>query len=418
MWIRNISVVVTITWLLTLPVLAVGEAAVPFLTISPGTKMNGMGKAGVALRMDNPYAAFYNPAHLGHFGSESQFAFQNNHTDWSPNSGNGLKLESTIISFGLPMSELGWDVPLSIGLSYHDLYFDLGINEHRSPTGQILGTFSSNESYEAYSIGLNYGAFANIAIGMTYKAWESNLAPEDLQVGNTTTNGRADGSAFDFGFHFEYPLFDYQDEDFTFELNEHHINNQMLAGMGVTYSNYGDRVTYDKVNDEPLPFAFTTGLSLLLSGKTTLFNDFTTDLEIYRLSLTTEVSEELIEEEGTHEYIYFPKKIQPFKGNSAVESRHGMELGLMELFYYRRGSFHGNGFPTIFTYGYTVSSSGIVKIFGYLSENDFIAKAGNYFVLQYNYSEFLPKEDQHPLDNTEFSSWTFRLKNIPLSALF
>ncbi|TAK60963.1 MAG: hypothetical protein EPO24_06210, partial [Bacteroidetes bacterium] len=42
-----------------------GSEAVPFLLNSPSAEFSAMGEATIAVESDNPFALFWNPAHLG-----------------------------------------------------------------------------------------------------------------------------------------------------------------------------------------------------------------------------------------------------------------------------------------------------------------------------------------------------------------
>jgi len=221
-------------------VFAQGEAAVPFLVISPGARNGGMGEAGVAYAHD-ANAVYWNPAGLA-------FQYQNPETDkvgeisfmhskWLPQF-NFEDLYYDYLAARYYIEDLG-----TVGGSI--TYLNLGKNVWTDENGAELGTF---DSYE-YAFTLSYAAKIqeNLGAGVNLKLIHSQLS--DVTVGSENDKGIATTFAVDLGMLWTpaTPI----------------LRNRL--NLGFNLSNMGPKITYiDREQADPLPTNLRLGLSYKL----------------------------------------------------------------------------------------------------------------------------------------------------------
>ncbi|NOX89508.1 MAG: PorV/PorQ family protein [Calditrichaeota bacterium] len=216
---------------------AQGEAAVPFLLISPGARNGGLGEAGAAL-VNDATAIFWNPAGLAFQyedpAVDKRYQISLMHSRWLPQ---------------FNFSDLFYDYAASrfyvedIGMFGASITFlNLGKNVWTNETGDELGTFDSFE----YAISLAYATKLkqNLGIGINSKIIQSNLS--NVSVGSENRDGRATSFAVDVGVLWT-PDYDFLDN----RLN-----------LGISLSNFGPKVTYiDRKQADPLPTNLRLGLA-------------------------------------------------------------------------------------------------------------------------------------------------------------
>ncbi|RMH62236.1 MAG: hypothetical protein D6677_10185 [Calditrichaeota bacterium] len=216
-----------------------GEAAVPFLLINPGARAGGMGEAGVALATDataiywNPggLAFQYNDPETDHPGEVSLM-----HAKWLPQF-NFSDLFYDFLAARYYVDDIGM---LGLGITF----LNLGENVATSTTGQEYDRFRSQE----YAFTLSYATRiqSNLGLGVNLKLIRSELAPESINVGNESTNGRATGVAVDVGVLWK-PDYDMFDNKLT---------------LGANLSNFGPAIFYnDEAQSDPLPTNLRLGLA-------------------------------------------------------------------------------------------------------------------------------------------------------------
>ena len=124
------------------------QTAVPFLLVQPSPELNGMAGAFTALPTDDPFGSFYNPAQIGNFGHQDNFAthFYLSDVTWLPQF-NFSDLTYNNLGFGLGynLQKIYPKVPLSVGLGYIRTRLELLDNHATDENGNDLGTFSSLE---------------------------------------------------------------------------------------------------------------------------------------------------------------------------------------------------------------------------------------------------------------------------------
>ncbi len=228
---KKLALVAIVAMLLTIPIAlnAVSEATMIFLAIEPGSRANGMGNAYVGVA-DDAYAGWWNPAATA-FNRKTQFAGM--HSNWLVDSG----------ITDLYYEYFGWNQYFEdIGnLGVNVVWMDYGSQTQTDETGNVLGTFSSNE----FAVNAIYGYELipqKVGLGLGFKFLYSDLGPGTGQT-EADQKGKALSYAFDVSSKFKnviVPRFD----------------------IGLVMQNIGPDVTY--INDEQkdaLPMTFRLGLA-------------------------------------------------------------------------------------------------------------------------------------------------------------
>jgi hypothetical protein len=225
----NLTIVLLTIGTFSSELYAQGEAAVPFLLITPGARNGGMGEGGVASATD-ANAVFWNPAGLA-------FQYENPEVD-APNE------ISLMHSQWLPQfnfNDLFYDYLAArfyvegVGMMGGSItYLNLGQNVWMDEFGNELGTFDSHE----FAVTISYATklYENLGVGVNLKYVRSNLS--DVSVGQEDGDGRAHTMAVDVGVQWtpDYELFE----------------NRL--SFGANLSNLGPEITYiDKKQADPLP---------------------------------------------------------------------------------------------------------------------------------------------------------------------
>ncbi len=220
-----------ICFMLILPSLlpAVSQGALLFLTIEPGARANGMGRAYSAV-VDDAYAGWWNPGALA-FNRKTQLAGA--HTPWLQGAGGDAN--------DLFYEYLGWNQYFegvgNLGMSIQ--WFDMGTQIQTNEDGIELGEFHSFDV--AANVSYGYDVIPEkLGVGGSFKLVYSYLGPA---TGQTDTEGNAFAFAFDLGL----------------KAKDVVVPN---LDASVVLQNIGPNVTY--VNDaqsDPLPMTFRTGLA-------------------------------------------------------------------------------------------------------------------------------------------------------------
>lgn len=216
---------------------AQGEAAVPFLLITPGARNGGMGESGVAL-VNDAMAIYWNPAGLAFQyedpAVDKKYQLSLMHSRWLPQFNfSDLFYDFAAARFYIP----------DIGMMGASITFlNLGKNVWTDETGNQLGTF---ESFE-YAISLAYATKLkeNLGLGVNAKIIQSNLS--NVTVGSENRDGRATSFAVDVGVLWT--------PDYAF------LDNRL--NLGANLSNFGPKVTYiDRKQADPLPTNLRLGMA-------------------------------------------------------------------------------------------------------------------------------------------------------------
>ncbi len=217
---------------------AQGEAAVPFLLITPGARNGGMGEGGVAL-VNDATAIFWNPAGLAfqyddpETQKRGQVSFM--HSKWLPQF-NFSDLFYDYMAGRFDLGEFG-----VVGASI--TYLNLGKNVWTDENGITLGTFDSFEY--AFSVAYATKLQQNLSVGLNAKLVQSNLS--NVNPGTEDRDGRATTAAVDIGILWT-PAYEF-------------LNDKLALGFNL--SNLGPKVTYiDRDQADPMPTNLRLGMAV------------------------------------------------------------------------------------------------------------------------------------------------------------
>jgi hypothetical protein len=306
----------------SVPLQAQSESTAPFLLISPGARAGGMGEVGVA-NVDDATATYWNPAALTKLKRRH---FSMMHSNWLPQF-NLSDLYYDFAAYTHHFEDIG-----TFGLSA--TYLNLGEQEITDETGQVTGTFSSNN----LAVGGSYGMTLNetMALGFTLKYIYMNLAP--IGTSAEQGDGQAGTIAADFGY-----------------LWTPKAASRMTFGAAL--SNMGPKLTFiDSDQADPLPMNIKFGITyLLLNG------------EHNKLSFSNEINKELVVRQDNGDSDAFYKAIfnswihKNSRSLNRMNFRQGLEYWYNDIFAIRAGYFHEGeriGGRQFFTFGSGLYFSG------------------------------------------------------------
>lgn len=374
---------------------AQGESAVPFLLIHPGTNLNGMAGAFTALPTNDPFGQYYNPAQLGNFGREQNFAIQfyPNKTHWLPTFRyTKLSFLSKAIAVGYNFGNLFKIIPISVGIGYIDTELDLGRHFWADENGNSLGYFNSKESYAAYSFGMGVEYLVRFNIGYTFKKIDSRMGPHS-----------AKSDAEDFGLQLTIPVINiaefFHEKSISFADGS---NPFFDISFGYALTNIGKKIKYsDSRHNDPIPKKAQLGYSLSF-GLNKKYRDF--DIRLVNFDWSTEANDILIK--YYENYIDAPGDIKIWnnvilgKSDSQVSIHQGWRINLFETFQYSHGRFKGPGYPTFQkTSGYLFSTTGLFKWLSTNWDNNILKFIASHLGLSYMATRYTSLD---PLNDTEF----------------
>ncbi len=227
-----------------------GETGVPFLMIPTSVEGNGMGGVAASLITDDAISNFSNPAQLGVFGLSNSLSLStySPKTDWLPGFASGLSLDATALSAGLKLNRhFNLPVPISVGVGYSQVYFDLGEFTRVTPDGTVIGTWNAHEKSDLLTVGIGIDYVVKFGLGYSFKWIDSELGP--FGTGQEAGTGIAKVPAHDFGAILQVPLIDvvsklqkapvaFNDElaplfDLTFGYAERNVGGGVSYGMQI-----------------------------------------------------------------------------------------------------------------------------------------------------------------------------------------
>jgi len=347
-----------------------GITAVPFVLIGPSPQSGGNAGANSVLPTNDAFGFYYNPAQLGHFSAENNFAvhFYPQRQTWLPQFNfSDLYFQSTAIVLGYQFPETLKEYNFSIGFGYQKALLNLGENIAVNNDGVEYARFDSKEYYHAFSVGLHFEYFAKIDFGFTYKSITSKLAPKIINIGTETTNGTASASAIDFGFIVTVPILKSHIEDVESALYiTDNVSPYLNFHTGIAYANIGNKIKYIENQSDPLPKEFRGGIGFS-SGITQSINS--TGLNLLNFELGRQVNDLLIKRPGPHkDYENWPSDVKFFehliegKSNDWVTVHTTLRVDFMEFFGIGWHSFEGGGFNRLVkNESMYISSKGLLK---------------------------------------------------------
>jgi len=195
---------------------AQSEAGAQSLLFAPGSRADGMGRAGVAL-VNDANAIWWNTAALAFLRNHDVSA---SYYDLVP--GLADDVNYTYLTYAQRVEGLG-----GIGASF--TYLNYGKSEATDQDGNVIREFTSNEMSPAIAYGTDL--IPNMGVGVALKFVRVDLAPEDATLDGQP--GRGNTFAADFGMLYKVP--------------------KWKSSLGATISNIGPDIAFvDEEQSDPL----------------------------------------------------------------------------------------------------------------------------------------------------------------------
>ncbi|MBT7788599.1 MAG: hypothetical protein HN757_06945 [Calditrichaeota bacterium] len=397
------------------------EATLGFLRFSPSTQANAMGKTYASTFHNSPMASILHPASLGLFARENQFgySFYEENIDWLPVFNmDEIWFDASSVAFGINLKD-NFDIPVSVGLGFHEVYLNLGEIEGSDEFDNPTGVFSSWEKNNGTTISVALDYFLRVSYGYTLKKVESHRSVDlggwpEMGVGDAKVN------AYDYGFIVEMPVVSLL-EKVDLKIPRVLPNTKFYFDPGLFYSktNVGRRVYFvDPTKANPIPRTVSLGINLK-TGLTyrTKFGE----INLLAFNWSRELDELLVKRDknGYTQYtsglndLQFWKNLINGKANGKIDaSKKGWEINFADCYYLRRGIFEDiEGKIILNTKGWGVNYIQIIKtsLMAYSDEIDWLLFWLNRVDFEQHYAEY-EAGPGHPLDDTKFSSFVIRFR--------
>ncbi len=428
MLLKTLATIILVSLLPVTNCFTQGEAALPFLLISPYTEANGMGEVSVANRTDDPLALVTNPAHLAMQIGNGRLSFGYNHSDLLPGFGiSDLYYRTYAITAGLNLNDIVDMAPtLTVAAGYSRIYLNLGKQIITSPEGpEPVDIFNTYESSDQFTLSAGIDYWIRAAAGITFKSIHSNLSPFFTE--QETGAGQADVNSYDIGFLLNIPVADFISR---FQNKPLRIGTAITPIMdfnfGVAFNNLGDKkvIYIDADQGDPLPRYARIGVGIELGF---LFERDENIVQPLSLKWTREANDILVRRyprnpDGTMPVpswkyrsglgdIHFLDEVILGSRNPETIMKSGWELNFLEIVYIRSGKFrehYSRGNRNFNTEGYSLRFAGLAKLFNAtdapITRNRIVHFILNHIDARVHYSMYTTVEQIHPLDGTKFHS--------------
>jgi hypothetical protein len=402
---------------------AQGEAAVPFLQISPSSEANGMGEASIAIPMNDPLAALRNPAQLGLQSANNYFSYSTNASNWLPDFNiPDLRYRTDGFTSGINFQNIfGEGHNLSFGYGYYHTFMNMGLFSRRGENNEDPGTFYASEYANQWTVSTAIDYYVKLSFGLSYKSITSKLSQ--------TVGARAK----DYGMMIDIPLVRLAHDIFNTPKNIHpNIYPSASISLGVAWQNVGNEIKYPFQRADPLPRIGRVGIGFNMSF------DYHKDnflLQLISFKWTIESSDMLIDRWGdvfdqggnvikTRGWAYqggmgdikFFDEVILGHSNYRTERRKGWELNIADIMSLRYGRLTDRmGNRHVTTNGIGVQSKGLFQIVKLIVPNTGW-KTIPYFLLshfnfRYDQSSWSTVESDHPLNHTKFEGFSLAIQN-------
>ncbi|MFQ5630908.1 MAG: hypothetical protein ACE5I1_19225 [bacterium] len=389
---------------------AQSESAALFLLIQPSTQATAMGGVSVASVSDDPVAMAFNPAHLGMLPGKPLFSVEvyPGTTDWLPSLASNISYDAKSFAFGFPFKSDGEPARYSVGFGYTRINLDLDeqvITGEDSP--EPLGTFSSFERANVFTVAVGLDYFFKAAVGYSFKSIESNLG--GIGAGSEFGAAKAKPTAHDLGVMISLPVFARFAPGFSFASGV--LKPFLATTVGYSQSNIGGTVSYiDASQADPLTRVARIGIGINAG----LVKD---DWQVLAFNWSREAEDVLVRRDEFGNDIRYEKFLGDINffdeiilgnedGNSIQKT--GWAYHFFDILSVRRGRYHDfQGKVEYETKGTGVSLRGIFKLFSNLSPG--LRDSDQFdFLLRHIDVRFQTSEWQlgvgHPLFGTKFNS--------------
>ena len=323
------------------------RAGALFLLISPSVRVNGMGRAGVAL-LDEP-AGYYNPGAAA-LSSPAHTLQSRFYLSEMP----GLTADISYNYFAAQaaaervLDGLSWKGPTRLRAAFYGYRTKMDLGEHAltDERGNQLGGFvTSAEASNNIGISLALRSVVEVGIGATTKWISSNLAL-------LRSAGKGSARAYDFGLIAVVPVVGVWERLTGREFKP--FQPKLDVGFGIMWQNQGGEISYLDASADPLPANRRHGWSGSLGMD---WNSDSFNLAIGRVTFSTET--------------YRPQVDGAHVTSLAEDDKSGFEVSILETVSIRRGTYDDfDGEVHLKTSGWTVKSDGLFKLFAHQLGNN------------------------------------------------
>ena len=242
-----------------------GEAALPFLLLSPSPEANGMAGISVAVHRADPLSAVFSPAQVGltSLSTGASGAFYAAETDWFPQFQiAGLTYSAWAMQGGVRLNDfISLPLRLGIGLAYHQVDFDLGTFVVTNTSGQVIDRFNSSENATGLTLGVGLEYIVKAGFGYTFRSISSRLSGVGTEAEKGT--GEADVAAKDYAGYLMLPLVQLVEAAAGPIESEGGFRPFADLSLGFAFNNIGDKVVYlDAAQADPLPRTSRAGVGI------------------------------------------------------------------------------------------------------------------------------------------------------------
>ena len=391
------------------PLFAQGEATALFLLINPSPESNSIGKAGTALPTTDSYGFYLNPAQLGYASRTNVISGQTYpvKTKWLPNFNfTSITYNGTALTLGYKFDMQTRILPRSLGFGFMKGTLDYGENNQTDAFGNLIGTFDSQESFDAFAIGAGWDFYVNLNLGITYKIITPRLSP--VLVGAERSESEVKENAFDFGGLLIVPVLRFFNTiDSERMTPTPKLFGFLNASIGYAKTNIGGKVTFVDIDQQdPLPRQAQLGYSLStgfdIRYKFIRINAITIDWSVDAVDL-------LVNRDGSYRGgltgdIDIGNNLILAKGDEKVDVHKGARFQLLETLQIGVGKFQGPGFPSgPKTWGFGVKLNGILKFATAGSFSRLSNILRDHIDVRYTRAKY-NTEVEHPLAGTTYQS--------------
>ena len=385
-----------------------GETAVPFLLIPTSVEGNGMGGIAASLISDDAISTISNPAQLGIFSLDNVFSAStySPKTPWLASLSDDISLDATAFNAGINFEKyLKLPAPISFGVGYSQIYFDLGNFNYTSSSGpQVTSTYHAYEKCDNLSFGFGIEYKVKLSLGYSFKWIDSELGPIEVLPDSFTGSTTAKLPAHDYGAILQVPVVEIVSDisKTQFDINDK-VEPMLDFTFGAARRNIGGEVNYGTIYSDPLPrqgvlgWHFELGLKSQISNKPWKLLTFTWGREAEDVLVNVSTVGDTV----LTRIISYKNglgSIRPFenlvigKASGGIYLQTGWQFQIAECLYVRGGSYTAPGDLSYSTQGESFKLNGFLKLLVSLNMVETHSKLFSYlldhFDLQYHVSNY------------------------------
>lgn len=393
---------------------AVSEAAFMSLLISPSPAANAMGGAYGSIMADSPLAVMMNPASLGMFGRRNVFGteYYPQKVRWPPSVAPGMDYDAKSTAFCLNLRPIH-GIHFSVGIGIYGSRLNMGKMVQTDPgLPDTTGGFMPWEQVNGTAVSVTFEYIATMSLGYTFKSLQGNPAPGTVSRSHT----------HDFGMAVQIPVFRLFRRFRTFNPMEDSGTFEPFLDPGFYFSRAnidGQAPSPYAGQADPLPKNISIGIHVSAGLKYRIrWGGFS----LISLKWVREMSDLLVRKDpdgtwgyasGLHDIDFFDNVVRG-KSNPNAISKRGLELGLLDLYFYRRGRVEDIEGGLIYdTEGYGINFLQPLKLLAAVLdlEDNRLLRFFSTVSFEKHYSKYISEKDS-PLAGIRFSSYVIRLGDL------